>query len=108
MEHRGGGVRPARTLRLHRAAYLRDPSLYNDGGAQVGDSFVWLWAVHPDVTGVRITLPDGTVEDLPVHPVDGAGYAVYEVPHVDGYIAELVIGDDVVPGSREEQHKVRP
>ncbi len=62
--------------------YLTNPALYNDGGSQVGDSFVWLWAVHPDVTAVRITLPDGTVEDLAPHRVDGAGYALYEVPHV--------------------------
>ncbi len=37
-------------------------------------------------------------------PVDGAGYALYEVPKdLETYTAELVIGDDVVPGSREVQ-----
>lgn len=90
------------------ATYLADPALYNDGGTVVGDSYVWLWAVHPDVTAVRITLPDGSVEDLAVHRVDGAGYALYEVPHVASYTAELVIGDQVVPGSREEQRPQLP
>jgi len=88
--------------------YLRNPALYNDGGTVVGDSFVWLWAVRPDVTAVRVTLPDGTIADLPVLPVDGAGYALYEVPHVESYTAELVIGDEVVPGSREEQRPRLP
>ncbi len=88
--------------------YLANPALYNDGGTQVGDSFVWLWAVHPDVTAVRITLPDGTVEDLAVHRVDGAGYALYEVPPGESYVSELVIGDEVVPGSREEQRARLP
>jgi hypothetical protein len=81
--------------------WLANPALYDDGGASVGDSFVWLWAVHPDVTAVRITA-DGETEDLRVYPVDGAGYALYEVPEgLETYTAELVIGDEVVPGSRE-------
>ena len=81
--------------------YLADPALYNDSGTRVGDSFVWLWAVHPDVTAVRITT-GGSSEDLPVHAVDGAGYALYEVPHgITTYTAELLIGDQVVPGSTE-------
>jgi hypothetical protein len=64
---------------------------------------VWLWAVHPEVTAVRITV-DGETENLEVHPVDGAGYALYEIPKGLGtYTAELVIGDEVVPGSREVQ-----
>jgi hypothetical protein len=83
--------------------FLANPALYDDGGTSVGDSFVWLWAVHPDVTAVRITA-GGVTEDLEVHPVDGAGYALYEVPKgLQTYTAELVIGDDVVPGSREVQ-----
>lgn len=83
--------------------FLANPALYDDGGTTVGDSFVWLWAVHPDVTAVRITA-DGETEDLDVYPVDGAGYALYEVPKdLETYTAELVIGDEVVPGSREVQ-----
>jgi hypothetical protein len=83
--------------------YLANPALYNDGGTAVGDSFVWLWAVHPDVTAVRITTEDSS-EDLPVYAVDGAGYALYEIPSdVRHYTAELLIGDRVVPGSTEEQ-----
>lgn len=98
----GDGCAP-RTTR-----YLADPALHNDGGTQVGDSFVWLWAVHPDVTAVRVTLPDGSAEDLRVHRVDGAGYALYEVPEVGSWTAELVIGDEVVPGSREEHRPALP
>ena len=83
--------------------YLANPALYNDGGTTVGDSFVWLWAVHPDVTAVRVTM-DGSSEELPVYSVDGAGYALLEIPSdVDEYTAELLIGDQVVPGSIEEQ-----
>lgn len=82
--------------------YLADPALYNDGGAEVGDSFVWLWAVHPDVTTVRITAEDYT-KDLPVYPVDGAGYALFEIPEdTHEYTAELLISGQVVPGSAEE------
>jgi hypothetical protein len=87
---------PSRYTRYHA-----DPALYNDSGTQVGDSLVWLWAVHPDVTSVRITTPDATT-DLPVHPVDGAGYAMYEVPNdVTTYTAELVINGEAVAGSAE-------
>lgn len=82
---------------------LVDPALYDDGGTAVGDSFVWLWAVHPDVTAVRITV-DGSSVDLETYAVDGAGYALYEVPKgIKTYTAELVIGDEVVPGTREVQ-----
>ena len=66
---------------------------------------MWLWAVHPAVTAVRITT-DGSSEDLPVYSVDGAGYALYEIPSdVTDYTAELLIGDQEVPGSVEE-HRV--
>lgn len=81
--------------------YLANPAMYNDGGTPVGDSFVWLWAVHPDVTAVRVT-SGGSSEDLPVHAVDGAGYALYEIPAgLRSYTAELLIGDEVVPGTTE-------
>ena len=64
---------------------------------------MWIWAVHPDVTTVRVTA-DGEAEDLRVYQVDGAGYALYEVPKgLETYTAELLIGGDVVPGSREVQ-----
>lgn len=84
--------------------YLRNPALYDDGGTEVGDgSFVWLWAVHPDVTTVRITA-DGYTKDLPVYAVDGAGYAIFEIPKgIREYTAELLIDGQVVPGSVEEQ-----
>lgn len=91
--------------------YLNDPALYNDGGTTVGDdgwpwtesSFVWTWAVHPDVTAVRITADDYT-KDLPVYRVDGAGYALFEIPKdIREYTAELLIDGQVVPGSVEEQ-----
>jgi len=85
------------------ARFLADPALYDDGGTAVGDSFVWLWAVHPDVTAVRVTV-GGSSEDLETYAVDGAGYALYEVPKgLGSYTAELVIGDEVVPGTQEVQ-----
>lgn len=88
------------------ARYLADPSLYNDGGAMVGDTMVWTWAVHPSVTAVRITA-DHYAKDLPVHRVDGAGYALFEVPkELREYTAELLVDGAVVPGS-EEAHTVR-
>lgn len=88
---------------LETSRYLANPALYNDSGTTVGNSFVWLWAVHPDVTAVRIT-SDGSSEDLPIYAVDGAGYALYEVPEgLTTYTAELLIGDAVVPGSTEVQ-----
>jgi hypothetical protein len=90
---------------IRTAGYLANPALYEDGGQVVGDSYVWTWAVHPDVTAVRVTSTDGSSEELPVYSVDGAGYALYEIPSgVTDYTSELLIGDQVVPGSTEEQH----
>jgi hypothetical protein len=83
--------------------WLRDPSLSSNGGTEVGDSFLWVWAVHPDVTSIRITTADG-VDDLTPYPVDGAGYALYEIPaDIESYTYELMIGDEPVPGTLEEQ-----
>jgi hypothetical protein len=83
--------------------YLADPALYNDSGSEVGDSFVWVYAVHPDVTAVRIT-SGASVKDLEVHEVDGAGYAAFEIPEgMRSYTVELLINDHVIPGSAEEQ-----
>lgn len=87
--------------RVDTKRYLANPALFNDGGTEVGDSMVWIWAVHPDVTGVRITTSAG-VAVLRVHTVDGAGYALFEVPKdVERYTAELLINGDVVAGSAE-------
>jgi hypothetical protein len=87
--------------RVDTKRYLANPALFNDGGTEVGDSMVWIWAVHPDVTGVRITT-SADVQDLSVHTVDGAGYALFEVPKdIEMYTAELLINGEVVPGSAE-------
>ncbi|WP_182378733.1 hypothetical protein [Nocardioides sp. WS12] len=92
---------------LDTASYLANPALFNDGGTLVGDTFVWVWAVHPDVTAVRVTA-DGLSVDVPTHRVDGAGYAVYEVPKdLTSYTSELLVGDVVVPGSSEVQRLTR-
>lgn len=81
--------------------YLANPALYDDGGTVVGDSFIWMWAVHPDVTAVRIRA-DGFIKDLPVYTVDGAGYALFEIPKgLTHYTAELLVDGKVVPGSAE-------
>lgn len=83
--------------------YLEDPALFTDSGVEVGDSFVWVYAVHPDVDTVRITSGAFT-EDLPVHEVSGAGYAAFEVPQdMDEYTSELLIEGRVVPGSTDTQ-----
>jgi hypothetical protein len=83
--------------------YLQNPALFNQSGAQVGDSFVWVYAVHPEVTSVRITSGDYTKE-LTVYEVDGAGYAPFEIPtDLDSFTSELLIDDQVVPGSQLER-----
>lgn len=83
--------------------YLKNPALFNEGGLMVGDSFLWMFAVHPEVTTVRIT-GDDYRKDLKVYEVDGAGYAIFEVPKdMDEYTSELLIGGQVVPGSEELQ-----
>jgi hypothetical protein len=92
-----GGCRP------DTSTWLADPSLSSNSGTEVGDSLLWVWAVHPDVTSVRITTDDGVV-DLAPYPVDGAGYALYEMPKdLETYTYELMIGDEPVPGTLEEK-----
>lgn len=93
---------------LDAARYLRDPALFNDSGVEVGDSFVWVYAVHPDVDTVRITAGDDTT-DLRVYEVDGAGFAPFEIPaDLEEYTSELLIDGRVVDGSREEQTVPQP
>lgn len=88
--------------------YLTDPALFNDSGTMVGDSFLWVYSVHPDVDAVRITSADYT-KDLTVYEVDGAGYAPFEIPKdMDEYTSELVIDGQVVPGSTKERQVQRP
>lgn len=90
------------------ARYLEDPALFNSSGTEVGNSFVWVYSVHPEVTAVRITSGD-YVEELEVFEVDGAGYAPFEIPEdMTEYTAELLIGDQVVPGSAEERTVPQP
>ena len=84
-----------------KARYLDDPALFNDSGAEVGDSLVWIFSVHPDVDSVRITSGDYT-EELPAYEVDGAGYAPFEIPEdMIEYTSALVIDGRVVPGSEK-------
>ena len=91
------------------ARYLANPALFSDSGREVGDSFVWVYAVHPDVTAVRITGAGGYSKELKVYEVDGAGYSPFEVPvDLDHWTSELLVDGQVVPGSREEQHLRRP
>ncbi|HZA30123.1 MAG TPA: hypothetical protein VE462_01210 [Propionibacteriaceae bacterium] len=80
---------------------LADPAVSFSSGAQVGDAMIWIYAVHPDVTALRVTI-DGAAQAVPVHPVDAAGYALIELPEsTKSYIVDLLINDDVVPGSRK-------
>jgi hypothetical protein len=93
---------------IDTSRYLRDPALFNASGAEVGDSFVWVYAVHPDVDTVRITSDDGT-EDLKVYEVDGAGYAPFEIPtDITEYTSALIIDGEVVPGSEEQRTLQHP
>jgi hypothetical protein len=93
---------------IDTSRYLKDPALFTDSGVEVGDSYVWIYAVHPDVDTVRITSGDYT-KDLRVYEVDGAGYAPFEIPkEMDSYTSELYIDGQPVPGSVEEQQVVRP
>jgi hypothetical protein len=86
---------------IDTSRYLEDPALFDSSGTEVGDSWVWVFAVHPEVTAVRITSGDYT-EDLRVYEVDGAGYAPFEVPKgLDEYTSELLIDGEVVPGSEK-------
>ena len=88
--------------------YLKNPALFNASGAEVGDSFVWVYAVHPDVTAVRITSA-GYTKELEVYEVDGAGYAPFEIPRdMSEYTSELLIDGQVIPGSEEVQKVPRP
>ena len=88
--------------------YLENPALFTASGSRVGDSFVWVYAVHPDVDAVRITSGDYT-KDLKVYEVDGAGYAPFEIPKdMTEYTSELLIDGHVVPGSREVREVPRP
>lgn len=85
------------------APWLADPAKYEDSGSAVGDSFVWIYSVHPDVDTVRITSGDFTA-DLEVYSVDGAGYAPFEIPKdMEEYTSELIIDGEVVPGATENQ-----
>ncbi len=93
---------------IDTSRYLKNPALFDSSGREVGDSFVWVYAVHPDVTAVRITSGDYT-KDLKVYQVDGAGYAPFEVPKdMEEYASELIIDDQVVPCSEKVQMVPRP
>jgi hypothetical protein len=93
---------------IDASRYLKNPALFDSSGSEVGDSFVWVFAVHPDVTTVRITSGDYT-KDLVVYEVDGAGYAPFEIPKdMDEYTSELLIGGQVVPGSEDARTVRRP
>ncbi len=92
---------PMQGCRYDPSDWLADTSRWDVSGAKVDDTFVWVVSVHPDVTAVRVTV-DGTSQDLDVHSVDGAGYALFEIPpDITTYTVEMVIGGAVVPGSSE-------
>lgn len=87
------------------AAWRDDPARFTDGGLEVGDSFVWHVAVHPDVTAVRFSVDGELAAEVRPLAVDGAGYAVWEVPDDLGphaWTTDLVIDGRVVPGVDDE------
>lgn len=70
-------------------------------GTFLHGTFLRMYAVHPDVTALRLTI-DGSAQIIDVHPVDGAGYAVFEVPPGNAqYTVDLLDDGQVVPGSTE-------
>jgi len=80
---------------------LADPALSYSSGVLVGDALLWSGAVHPDITAVRATI-DGSTQEVGVHPRNGAGYYVIEVPEgSESFTVELLVDGDVVPGSEE-------
>ena len=79
---------------------LANPSQWDRSGALVDDTMIWVVGVHPDITAVRATV-EGSRQTVPVHRVDGAGYAVFEVPEKAELTVALVIDSEVVPGSEK-------
>lgn len=80
---------------------LADPALSYSGGMFVGDAFVWVVAVHPDITAVRLTI-DGAAKEVAVHRLNGAGYCVMALPEgTVGFTVALLIDGQLVPGSKE-------
>jgi len=93
---------------IDTSRYLKSPALFDSSGTEVGNSFVWVYEVHPDVDTVRITSGDYT-KDLKIFEVDGAGYAPFEIPKdMNEYTSELLIDGQVVPGSEEVRKLRRP
>lgn len=93
---------------IDASRYLNNPALYDSSGTEVGDSFVWVFVVHPDVDTVRITSGD-YAKDLKVFEVDGAGFAPFEIPKdMNEYTSELLIDEQVVPGSRVDRKLGQP
>ena len=96
--------REVRTCGYDTTQALANPAVSFSSGAEVGDAMIWIYAVHPDVTALRVTI-DGTTKAVPVHAVDAAGYALIELPEAtQSYTVDLLIQDDVVPGSRETRY----
>lgn len=87
---------------------LGNPARWRPSGTFVGDRFVAVAPVHPDVTELVLTI-DWTEQRVTVHQVDGVGYAVFEVPQtVTAYSGELLIGAGVVPGSTQQVETPEP
>lgn len=90
------------------AQALTDPALTYSAATFVGDAFIRAVAVHPDVTAVQLTF-DGTTKTIRVHPVDGAGYALLELPPgTSHYSFELVAQGHVVPDSEHNETVPQP
>ncbi len=87
---------------------LADPARSDSGGSFVDDTFLLRYAVHPAVTALRVTI-DGSTQRIEVHSLNGAGYAIFEVPADSAqYTVELLIDGEVVPGSRETRAVPEP
>jgi hypothetical protein len=85
------------------SAWLPHPDRWAAGGQLVAGTMVVTVSAHPDVTGVRLVL-DGETHDYRTHLVDGARYAVFELPPgAASYTVSMLEGDRVVPCSTRSE-----
>ena len=86
-----------------------EDTYYFDGGIMVGDSMLWMGALHPDVDEVRVDLGHGP-EDVDTFEHEGGTYYLLEVPPgtTTFTIDYLVDGQVLVPPSGESAEHVMP
>ncbi|WP_182526458.1 hypothetical protein [Nocardioides dongkuii] len=81
-----------------------------DGGSVIGDGFLWMGALHPDVDQVRVSLGGGDPFDAATFEHEGGTYYVLEVPPGTAAftVDYLVDGRVLVPPVGERAEHVVP